>query len=160
MSKPVWYCHLDYEAYKDLERQMTPCILWSGAVGTDGYGVISLGRGRLARAHRVAYEQINGPIRDGLCVLHRCDTPLCVNPDHLWLGTRTDNSNDKVAKGRIPHGESHWNSKLNPDAVNEIRRLARDGISSAQIAKGFNVNRRTISEVIAGTAWRRVTDAP
>jgi hypothetical protein len=71
------------------------CIEWKGRTDKDGYGTIGS-----RRAHRVAWEQTFGPIPDGLQVLHKCDNPPCCNPDHLFLGTRTDNMNDKVRKGR------------------------------------------------------------
>jgi len=71
------------------------CWLWTGATFGDGYGNCS----RL-RAHRVSWELANGPVPGGLCVLHHCDRPLCVRPRHLFLGTRKDNSDDKIAKGR------------------------------------------------------------
>jgi len=79
---------------------MTGCHLWVG--GSYGaYGKFGLGeRGRAMLAHRFSWERRNGPVAEGLCVLHKCDTPACVNPAHLFLGTRTDNSEDKMAKGR------------------------------------------------------------
>lgn len=76
------------------------CHLWLGAVRS-GYGVIGSGVGKkVALAHRVSWGLANGPIPAGLCVLHRCDVPSCVNPDHLFLGTIKDNSLDMVAKRR------------------------------------------------------------
>lgn len=81
------------------------CWLWTGFYQEFGYGRMGVGyavegtRGT-AMAHRLSYEIFVGPIPDGICVLHRCDVPECVNPEHLWLGTHSDNVNDKVAKGR------------------------------------------------------------
>lgn len=79
------------------------CWVWTGARNAQGYGRMTAGsRGAgYLRAHRVSWELANGPVPKGLWVLHRCDNPPCVNPAHLWLGTRLDNMRDCSAKGRI-----------------------------------------------------------
>jgi HNH endonuclease len=79
---------------------MSSCILWKGAVGTSGYGVYYAGERKNAYAHRRAYEQSKGAIPKGLFVCHTCDIKLCVNPEHLWLGTNLDNIKDMQSKGR------------------------------------------------------------
>lgn len=76
------------------------CLLWTGRL-SHGYGVMEI-QCRRQRTHRVSYELAYGPIPSGLSVLHRCDTPACINPDHLFLGTIADNNHDMMAKGR--HG--------------------------------------------------------
>jgi HNH endonuclease len=86
------------------------CWLWIGAQNGYGYGVISYGR-RQVLAHRISWELHKGPIPEDSCILHKCDTPLCVNPDHLELGTQADNMRDKRIKNRVPKGEEHWNWK-------------------------------------------------
>ena len=86
------------------------CWFWTGATVKDGYGTIRVGgRQAIARgAHRVSWELHNGPIPSGQLVLHTCDTPACVNPNHLFLGTHQDNADDKIAKGRDRSG---WNER-------------------------------------------------
>jgi len=87
------------------------CWLWRGMRNKEGYGLVGIpGRSqpRKNRAHRVAYELANGPIPKGLFVCHKCDNPSCVRPDHLFLGTANDNSQDMVSKGRVVHGEVHY----------------------------------------------------
>jgi hypothetical protein len=81
------------------------CWIWTGSRGFYGYGQLRTGHsGVLERAHRLAWEFFRGPIPNGLFVLHRCDSPPCVNPDHLWLGTQRDNLRDCATKGRIRGG--------------------------------------------------------
>ena len=78
------------------------CWVWTRGRTAYGYGSIhGIGRnGGNGYAHRLSYETFVGPVPDGMCVLHRCDNPPCINPDHLWLGTRTDNMRDRDRKGR------------------------------------------------------------
>lgn len=100
------------------------CWLWNGSRSQFGHGQIVCWDGEkrtLRSTHRVSWELVNGPIPDGLCVLHQCDTPACVNPGHLFLGTKADNSRDMVTKGRQKRGESLPQSKLSPCQVTAIR---------------------------------------
>lgn len=92
-----------------------PCLEWQGA-RLRGYGRVRRA-GRMQYAHRVAWEEVNGPIPDGLLVLHRCDNPPCVRPEHLFLGTDADNARDKAEKGRgnSPRGDAHG-SKTKPES--------------------------------------------
>lgn len=83
------------------------CWLWTGTLKKPvrglGYGHFRVS-GKTKVAHRVSWEIFRGPIPDGLCVCHKCDVSICVNPDHLFLGTRLDNIEDMVAKGRQSNG--------------------------------------------------------
>lgn len=122
-----------------------------------GYGYFSFG-GRDGYAHRFSWELHNGALPEGACVLHKCDVRMCVNPDHLFLGTRTDNQADAARKGRMPRGARHWNAKLTSEDVVEIERMLRSGMSHAQIASHYDVCRQTVSSIKAKRLWRHVTE--
>jgi HNH endonuclease len=82
------------------------CWIYIGSIDGGGYGTVSTSRGQApAKAHRLAYEEKHGPVPDGMDVCHKCDTPPCVNGDHLFAGSRLDNMRDCVAKGRQARGE-------------------------------------------------------
>lgn len=82
-----------------LRMPWSGCWLWVGSVGKLGYGIVDV-NGKHANAHRISWELHRGPIPAGLCVLHQCDVPGCVNPDHLFLGSLRDNTQDMLRKGR------------------------------------------------------------
>lgn len=81
------------------------CWLWVGSKNGPGYGKIGAGGkgGRTVMAHRISWEIANGPVPEGLHVCHHCDVPACVRPDHLFVGTRSDNMRDAESKGRVKH---------------------------------------------------------
>lgn len=137
------------------------CWMWLGAV-TNRYGILRDADGRGRRTHRVAWEVTNGPIPPGMYVCHRCDTPLCVRPDHLFLGTSQDNHADMVAKGRhrvspLP-GCSNPRSKLRPDQVRRIRDRLRAGESAPSIARDFPVCTSVVQMIRSGKHYSSVPD--
>lgn len=137
-------------AYVD---QQSDCWLWTGYVSTDGYGQLVYQR-RKYKAHRLAYELTFGSIDPGMMVCHRCDTPLCCRPDHLFLGTNADNMADCVRKGRSARRSSHSQARLTEDAVVEIRERYAAGLDSQQsLADRFGVHRTTIGHVVRGGTW-------
>ena len=139
------------------------CWIWKGASLVTGYGSITLpyspvlGRPRThILAHRASWELAHGPIPPGMFVCHRCDNPPCVRPDHLFLGTQFENMGDCAAKMRHVVGNKHPHSKLNPDAVREIRRLRSEGLTQPQIAVRFGVAVITVCKVLKGYSWAHV----
>jgi len=109
-------------------------------------------------AHRIAWElKNNGPVPDGQCVLHHCDNPPCVNPNHLFLGTNAANMLDMVEKDRQARGEQHGESKLTEVDVRQIRRWYDAGMTKTEIAKKFGVSRSTIYRALSGVNWKHVT---
>ena len=132
------------------------CWNWIGYCNADGYGRFKINN-KMIYTHRFSWEIHFGKIPDGMCVLHRCDIPSCVNPNHLFLGVRKDNSDDMVTKNRQAKGESQGHHKLNEDQVKEIRRLCRErNFLRKEIAKIFNVNPCTISTIYKNKTWRHI----
>lgn len=127
------------------------CWYWYGAMHKLGYGLMSaLGE---SKAHRISWRLHKGDIPDGLFVLHKCDVRNCVNPDHLFLGTQTDNMRDMVKKGRCRNatgrGEDNCRSKLTNLKAQLIREeFARGGIMQIELAKKYNLSPMTISRLI------------
>lgn len=138
------------------------CRLWFGASVPQGYGVMFF-NGRQQYAHRVAWQLKHGPIPDAMLVMHRCDTPACVNVDHLELGTASDNMQDMMRKGRCrsgapkgfkhpnppPRGASNPSAVLTQEQAEAIRRMyATKAYKQWDIAKLFNISQGTVSSVV------------
>jgi hypothetical protein len=131
------------------------CWLWTKAVNSAGYGVFRR-HGKNHYAHRAAYEAVHGTLPRGLFVCHRCDTPRCCNPSHLFAGTQSDNMADCSAKGRTARGErSHW-SKMTPDSIRAIRRRRAEGRSYSQLRAEFGLTNATLFDIINRKSWRHV----
>lgn len=134
------------------------CWTWTGYCGAKGYGRTSNGSGRLVLAHRLSYELTTGSIPNGLNVLHRCDNPPCVRPDHLFLGTHVDNMEDRQRKGRTRSavGVEHRNAILDDDKVREIRSLLAAGEYPRDIGPRFGVRAITVYAIKYGRTWSHV----
>lgn len=135
------------------------CWLWTGGLDKDGYGVFWKDL-TTARAHRSSYELLKGTIPDGLQVLHSCDIPSCVNPDHLFLGTHNDNMKDKSSKNRQTKlcGSQVYNAKLTENDVVIIKQLlTKSTLRQSDIAGIFNICEGSISQINRGIAWKHVT---
>ena len=126
------------------------CWPWRGARQQQGYGQLRVGRkGPVISAHRLSWELHNGPIPEGLWVLHHCDNPPCVNPDHLFIGTQADNMAYMIAKGRkAKHYKAHTRvRKLTDDQVRAIR---EDDRPSHYVAADYGVSEITIYSIRTG----------
>ena len=121
---------------------------------SSGYGMF-YPTSKQAAAHRSSWELEHGPIPKGLCVLHTCDVRLCVNPRHLWLGTRGDNNRDRAEKGRSSdrRGELNPNTKLCAEQVREIRTTEA---TSDELARTYGVARRTINNILSYATWKEL----
>lgn len=141
------------------------CWLWLGKVfpkdrpgpeyGCIDVGSRALGTLKTRRAHRVSYEAFVGPIPAGIEVCHSCDTPPCVNPSHLFLGTRQDNIDDRERKGRnkIMRGEMHGNSKFTDDFVKNV--ISSSG-SMKDIADRFGISLADVKNLRCPRTWRHL----
>ena len=147
------------------------CWEWTASVGGGGYGKFAANgsTGRLMSAHRYSWTLANGEIPPGLCVLHRCDNRRCVRPDHLFIGTKKENTADMWRKGRgsrvgcgeqQPRGECHGMAKLTAADVLEIRRLSAEGWSLPQLCARFGiVSTGSMSGIVRGKKWRHLAYA-
>ena len=150
------------------------CWNWEANKTFFGYGKFA-NNGKNVLAHRIAYVLANGPIADGKIVLHSCDNPSCCNPNHLSLGSHAENSRQREERGRgnKPRGENHFlkknpslilrgtrhgGSKLRDFEVLQIRKLHKEGLRCAQIAKLFTTVRyKTIHKIIKGGGWSHLS---
>lgn len=138
-----------------LRRAPSGCLEWTGAKDRNGYGTLRSGRVD-QKAHRVAFEQANGPIPDGMVVCHTCDNPSCCDPAHLFLGTHKDNKADSVRKRRHAHGVTQKAAKLTPHLVALIRDRAQAGQSQQKIADDLGVHQTTVSKVVRRASWTHI----
>lgn len=127
------------------------CVMWTGTSNGRGYGLLGFGRKQGMRyAHRIAWVMKHGDLEAGLMVLHRCDHPRCVNPEHLFLGTAKDNTEDMVRKQRHPWRQGTRWQRLNAVDGERICDLRAAGCTQQQIADWFGVSRPLISMILSG----------
>ena len=156
------------------------CLLWTGARTTNGYGQIKF-RGRLLHVNRASVMVHIGPIPEGMFACHHCDNPPCINPAHLYIGTASDNMQDKVRRGRcnMPRGDKHyariaamsrppkvlpgkargsrcWSAKITEADVSIIRECSRF-LFQREIGEIFGLTQATVSKVILGATWKHAT---
>lgn len=161
-----------YSSSRDrIQRRIRPdpvtgCWNWQGSKNAGGYGLLALWdtetkkKKSTAKAHRFSYETFVGPVPDGMCVLHRCDRPGCVNPEHLFLGTKGDNNRDRSTKGRSRGliGENHLQAKLTEAQVREIRaRYATGSIYQRELGDLYGVSQEAIGFIVRNVHWKHVS---
>ncbi len=150
------------------KKQKNGCWIWKSSKSNSGYGKFNI-RGKHVIAHRYSYELYKEKIPPGMLICHKCDNKLCVNPDHLWIGTQKENINDAKKKGRLPNlkgirkplccvGENHYLSKLKNKDIFEIKRLYKSGVSGYRLHKMYNVTKKCISDILKNKTWKHLND--
>lgn len=139
------------------------CWIWKKATfGINGYGAIGFrvdGKHGTSSAHRASYMVYKGPIPEDMCVCHTCDNRRCVNPDHLWLGSKKDNAKDAISKGRWHAGETHPLSVITDEKARAIYELANGGKKTGiEIAAMFGVSPALVSSIKLRRTYRSATE--
>jgi len=133
----------------------TGCWNWQLAKDRKGYGRRYFNGRRGRPAHRAAYELAYGPISEGMVVMHLCDNPSCVNPEHLQLGSATENNHDRDRKGRqfSTSGNGHHAAVITSEVARDIRRRHQAGERQVDIAASFGVTKHVVWRVVHGRTW-------
>lgn len=131
------------------------CWEWTGIKHYKGYGEFTPLGHRKVKAHRYSYILHYGPISDEIQVLHKCDNPPCVRPDHLFLGTNLDNKIDSMQKGRHAKHERNGSAKVTMDQVEEIRRTYSGGtVTQTSLARLYGLSTREMCAIVRFETWR------
>ena len=147
-NKKSWY-----ERALEKSEVVGKCLIFNGAKTNFGHGVIyNLKKRHLV--HRLSYEKSKGEIPEGLIVRHTCDNPSCWNPEHLIVGTKKDNTQDMVERGRSANGIKHPSSKLTEKQVLEIKHLLKLGSSQRYLGKKYFVSHQLISKILNNKSWK------
>lgn len=141
----------------DRSEDQSACWNWTGGKDKDGYGFFYI-FGQTVIASRFIYELLNGPIPKGMIVCHHCDNPSCCNPNHLFIGTHSDNALDAYHKGRRSAvGHNNGRSILTENDVQIIRLSIESGkATSNQIAKQYNISQLQVDRIVHRKRWQHI----
>lgn len=133
----------------------TGCWIWQGSMLGKKYGAVKW-KTKEWGSHRLSYTVFKGEIPEGLCVCHKCDIPACVNPEHLFLGTKSENSKDMMNKKRQRNGELINTSKLTAEIVKSIKKRLETENNCAKIAREYGVYDTTILDIKNNKRWKHI----
>lgn len=137
--------------------EVKDCWNWSASKARGGYGqfrVLKNGKWTMGRANRISYELFKGELNPALLVCHTCDNPLCVNPNHLFLGTHKENARDMINKGRRKLTRNPKHKFLDRIIVENMRKDYLEGMKQAQIASKYDFSRQQVSRVVTHKIWK------
>lgn len=144
------------KAFMSKVSKTSSCWLWSGYTMPKGHGFVGVKR-KYWLAHRLSWVLHGNQLPPGMCVLHKCDVANCVNPKHLYLGTRQDNVADRCRRNRTAKGERNSHAKLTPADIAEIRRIySHIPPKFTETAKRFGVSGQTISWIVKHRLWKHL----
>ena len=155
------YCSDHCRFWHKVEKSTSDkCWEYQASTNIDGYGKFTLNCIDIA-AHRFSWQELHGKIPDGMCILHKCDNPPCVNPSHLYLGTPANNFADMVSRTYKPKilglkGELNPSAKLTTDEVMSIKILLSYGVRLTAIARSYNRGIGTIFDIKHGRTWSHI----
>ena len=137
-----------------LVEKSNDCWLWRGKTNNGGYG--NFHKGGVYHAHRFSWVLENGLIPKGMQINHHCDNRLCVKPDHLYAGTKKQNSSDMVSRGRVNRGSNRPLSKIKEDQVPFIRHWINIGFLEKEVANAFKISPTAVGLIKRNKTWRHV----
>lgn len=157
MAKKYFYGPLTMdEIYLRSKHRNNGCIEWQDSVARAGYAQVRRGK-KCLTVSRVVMNLTQGfDLSSKLCILHRCDNPLCVNSEHLFAGTHGDNVRDKIRKKRHNFGQRVWKARLTENDVRKIFSLYKSGVGKSEIARRFSIAYSSIWRILNQQAWKHV----
>jgi len=150
-------CEIDESTKERFFSKVNSNWEWTASTDTGGYGHMRVGK-KPERAHRLSYRIHIGEIPKGMFVLHSCDNRICVNPDHLHLGTNADNMREKVERGRSHHpiGETNGRAVLSESDVISIIEKYKNGIPKKTLMKDYNIKSTQFRRIINRESWKHL----
>ena len=136
-------------------KRTDQCWEWQGTHDSDGYGQFTYNYKQI-KACKIAYILTHGQVPERFCVLHTCDNPSCCRPDHLWLGTTQENTQDKINKGRQARGMTSGLSTTTEAEVRYIRYLYTIGMGQSQITRTLSKGKGCVNAIISGASWKHL----